>query len=63
MRFRTFALALALALGTGAVSTVHAADKTVKRNLKRGKQINKQRMKQSRAAKVKPRKAKKFKHA
>jgi hypothetical protein len=63
MRFRTLALALALAFGTGAVSNVHAASKTVKRNLKRNKQLNKQRARQSKAAKVKPRKAKKTRHA
>ena len=68
MRFRTFALALALVFGSGAVSTVHAAsnpDKAAKRNIKRNKQINKQRAKQSKAAKVKPRKAakRKYKHA
>ncbi|HTS66654.1 MAG TPA: hypothetical protein VMH28_31740 [Candidatus Acidoferrales bacterium] len=63
MRFRSFALALALALGAGSVATVHAADKTVKRNMKRNKQINKQRLKQSKAGQVKPRKAKKIKHA
>jgi hypothetical protein len=57
MRFRTLALALALALVTGAVSKVHAADQTVKR----GKQLNKQRAKQSKAAKIKPRKARKVK--
>ncbi|HXK04319.1 MAG TPA: hypothetical protein VMS37_18085 [Verrucomicrobiae bacterium] len=63
MRFRSVALALALALGAGAVSTVHAADRTVKRNMKRGKKLNKQRARQSQAAKIKPRKAKKYKHA
>jgi hypothetical protein len=59
MRFRTIALATALVLGCGAVSTVHAADKTYKRNVKRNKKLNKSRAKQSKAAKVKPRKARK----
>jgi hypothetical protein len=63
MRVRTLAAALALALGSGAIGTVHAADakKSAKQNLKRGKQMNKQRAKQSKAAQVKPRKAKKRK--
>ena len=65
MRFRTLALALTLALGSGTVATIHAAgkDKAAKQNAKYMKKLNKQRSKQSKAAKVKPRKAKKTKHA
>ena len=67
MRFRTLALALSLALGGGAVSTVHAANKPAKQskkyNKKQAKHQNKQRAKQSSAAKAKPHKAKKMKHA
>ena len=62
MRFRTLALAVALALGsTAVVSPVFAADKTQKRNMKRIKKMNKQQGKYSKAAKVKPRKAPKAK--
>ena len=60
MRFRTVALAVALALGSGAVSMVQAADqrKIAKQRAKELKKLNKQRAKQSNAGKVKPRKAK-----
>ena len=62
MRFRAFALAVALALGSSVVvSPVFAADKTQKRNMKRIKKLNKQQGKNSKAAKVKPRKAPKIK--
>jgi hypothetical protein len=65
MRFRTIALAMALVLGCGAVSTVHAATrgKAPKGTIKRNKKMSKSRGKQSKAAKVKPRKAKKTKRA
>jgi hypothetical protein len=63
MRFRTLALALALALGSGAVATVHAADQRsiAKKRNKELKKLNKQRAKNSNAAKYAPRKAKKTK--
>jgi len=67
MRFRTIALAMALALGWGAASTVHAstADKNMKRTIKRNQKASKARAKQANAKvlKVKPRKAKKAKSA
>jgi len=68
MRFRTIALAVALALGCGAVSTVHAAstaDKKMKRTIKSNQKVSKARAKQANAKvlKVKPRKAKKAKSA
>jgi cytochrome c556 len=66
MRFRTIALALALTLGSGAVSAVYASDKGSKADkqaMKRAKKLNKQRAKQSKGAKVKPRKAPKSKRA
>jgi hypothetical protein len=63
MRFRTMALALALVLGSGALFTVHAADrdKIAKQRAKDLKKLNKERAKNSNAAKFKPRKAKKIK--
>ena len=53
MRFRTLALALALTFGSGAVSTVHAAgqNKATQKRDKKLKKINKQRAKNSNAAK------------
>jgi hypothetical protein len=67
MRFRTLTLALALSLGTGAVATVHAADQTriAKQRHKELKKLNKERTKNSNAARYsKTRKAKdkKIKH-
>ena len=67
MRFRTLALALALSLGTGAVATVHAADKT-RIAKQRHKELKKQaqgRTKNSNAArysKARKAKEKKAKH-
>jgi hypothetical protein len=61
MRFRTLALALALSLGTGAVATVHAADKTriAKQRHKELKKQAKGRARNSNAARYsKARKAK-----
>jgi len=56
-----------LALGCGAVSTVHAstADKKMKRTIKRNQKASKARAKQANAKvlKVKPRKGKKAKSA
>jgi 3-hydroxy-3-methylglutaryl CoA synthase len=55
MRFRTLALALVLAFGSGAVSTVYAAgqNKATKQRDKKLKKLNKQRAKNSNAAKYK----------
>jgi 3-hydroxy-3-methylglutaryl CoA synthase len=63
MRFRTLALALALVFGSGALSTVHAAEqnKALKKRSKELKKLNKQRAKNSNAAKYKPRKGAKTK--
>ena len=60
MRFRT--LALALVLSCGLTGVVHAAKKpATHQKIKKYKPSK--RFKQSKAAKVKPRKAKKIKHA
>lgn len=58
-RFRTLALALALAFGATGVVQAAGAKQTVRKT----KRQNAKRFKQSKASKVKPRKAKKVKHA
>ena len=56
MRFRTLALAVALALGCGAVGTIEAASKPkMSKRAKEFQKKNKQKGKLSKAAQVKPR--------
>jgi hypothetical protein len=65
MRFRTFALALALSCGVAGL--VQAAPKKTSAHAPKRQKLKKikpdKRFKQSKAGKVKPRKARKVKHA